>query len=120
MSSWFAFFRHRSDPSVRLDSEDIAALDSILRSVPSPRRRLLFTPAPGGTVHPFPEDEPPPDAGPSAQFPAFDSSEALSASLSSPVLREMRKDRGKFPPFTGGAVHYPLLTRTIRPLEQNS
>ena len=240
MFSWFAFFRHWSDASVRLDSEDLAALDSILRSVPSLRRGLLFTPAPVGTVHPFPEDEPlpmlalqlnfpriemletamaadgplyaltntqvlpwlahvnptqqvmltrsfpvpdprlrtPPGAlacsylvhypGDAqdinawlmhyvkhhpplmARFPGvreieiysrvdwcgglpwprevamqrnrlmFDTPEALSARLSSPVLGEMRKDRGKFPPFTGSAVHYPLLTRTIRPIEQDS
>ena len=50
----------------------------------------------------------------------FDTPEALSAGLSSPALVEMRKDRGKFPPFTGGAVHYPLLTQTIRSMAQDS
>jgi hypothetical protein len=240
MFSWFAFFRHESDVSVRLDPEDVAKVASILRSIRSLRRGLLFTPAPVGTVHPFPDDEPPPMLalqlnfpriemleaaaaadGPlctlmdtqalpwlahvnptqqamlirsfpvpdpqlptppgglacsylvhypgeaedinawlmhyvqhhpplMARFPGvrgieiysridwcgglpwpreaamqrnrlmFDTPEALSAGLSSPVLLEMRKDRAKFPPFTGGAVHYPLLTRTIAAREQGS
>lgn len=240
MFSLFVFFRHQSDTSVRLDREDVAKLASILQSIRSLRRGLLFTPAPVGTVHPFPDDEPPPMLalqlnfpriemleaagapdgplraltdtlalpwltqvnptqqvmltrsfpvpdpqlrtppdglacsylvhypGPAedinawlahyvthhpplmARFPSvreieiysrvdscgglpwpretamqrnrlmFDTPEALSAGLSSPVLLEMRRDREKFPPFTGGAVHYPLLTRIIAPMEQGS
>jgi len=49
-----------------------------------------------------------------------DAPEALGASLASPVLLEIQKDRAKFPPFTGSAVQYPLLTRTIRSIGQDS
>ncbi|WP_158931908.1 hypothetical protein [Acidisphaera sp. S103] len=41
----------------------------------------------------------------------FDSPEALSAGLLTPVLQEMRADFNQFPPFTGGNVHYVLETR---------
>ena len=45
----------------------------------------------------------------------FDSPEALSAGLLSPVLQEMRADFNLFPPFEGGNVHYVLETRFVRP-----
>jgi uncharacterized protein (TIGR02118 family) len=41
----------------------------------------------------------------------FDSPQALTASLRSPVLQEMRADFNRFPPFSGGNVHYVLETR---------
>lgn len=40
----------------------------------------------------------------------FDSPEALSAALLSPVIRTMRADYHAFPAFFGGNVHYPMLT----------
>lgn len=40
----------------------------------------------------------------------FDSAQALSAALLSPVIRSMRADFHQFPPFAGGNVHYPMLT----------
>jgi uncharacterized protein (TIGR02118 family) len=43
----------------------------------------------------------------------FDSPEALTAGLLSPVLQEMRADFHQFPPFEGGNVHYVLQTRVI-------
>jgi hypothetical protein len=45
----------------------------------------------------------------------FDSPAALSEALLSPALSGMRADYHQFPPFTGGNVHYPLLTQTVRP-----
>ncbi len=45
----------------------------------------------------------------------FDSAEALTAALRSPVREEMRADYHKFPPFDGGNAHYPLATLEIRP-----
>jgi hypothetical protein len=45
----------------------------------------------------------------------FDSPEALSAGLLSPVLTEMRADFNQFPPFEGGNVHYVLETRIFGP-----
>jgi hypothetical protein len=45
----------------------------------------------------------------------FDSPEALTAALNSPVRHEMRADFKKFPPYTGGNTHFPMLTRTVRP-----
>ena len=44
---------------------------------------------------------------------AFDSLEALQTSLNSDVRKEMRADFEKFPPFTGGNIHYPMHTRII-------
>jgi uncharacterized protein (TIGR02118 family) len=40
----------------------------------------------------------------------FDSPEALSAALASPILAEMRADSRSLPPFTGGSRHYPMRT----------
>jgi uncharacterized protein (TIGR02118 family) len=45
----------------------------------------------------------------------FDSPEALTAALNSPVRHEMRADFKKFPPFSGGNTHFPMLTRTLIP-----
>ena len=45
----------------------------------------------------------------------FDNPAALEASLVSPALHEMRADYRKFPPFSGGNVHYPFITLTINP-----
>ena len=44
---------------------------------------------------------------------AFDSPEALTAALNSPVRHEMRSDFARFPPFSGRVTHYPMLTRRI-------
>jgi hypothetical protein len=43
----------------------------------------------------------------------FDTPDALSAGLLTPVLQEMRADFNQFPPFEGGNVHYVLQTRMI-------
>jgi hypothetical protein len=45
----------------------------------------------------------------------FDDGPALAAALKSPVMQEMRADFHKFPPFTGGNVHFPMATVEIRP-----
>jgi len=45
---------------------------------------------------------------------AFDSPEALSAALDSPVRREMRASYGRLPPFSGRVTHYPMITRLVR------
>jgi len=44
----------------------------------------------------------------------FDSPEALTAALNSPVRHEMRADFKNFPPFSGGNTHFPMLTRVVR------
>lgn len=46
----------------------------------------------------------------------FDSAEALTAALHSPVRHEMRTDYRTFPPFQGGTAHFPMATETVRPL----
>jgi hypothetical protein len=46
----------------------------------------------------------------------FDSPQALALALSSDVIKRMRADFVKFPPFAGGNKHYPMLTRTVRPV----
>jgi hypothetical protein len=43
----------------------------------------------------------------------FDSPQALSDALLSPVIHDMRADFGQFPPFSGGNVHHPMLTRRL-------
>ncbi|MSQ21030.1 MAG: hypothetical protein EXR39_16115 [Betaproteobacteria bacterium] len=43
----------------------------------------------------------------------FDNPAALQASLNSPVRHAMREDFHKFPPFTGGNLHYPMITREV-------
>ncbi|MCK9917675.1 hypothetical protein MXD81_51910 [Microbacteriaceae bacterium K1510] len=45
----------------------------------------------------------------------FDDPSALTAALFSPVIAEMRADFARFPKFTGGNVHFPMLTREIVP-----
>ena len=45
----------------------------------------------------------------------FDSPAALSAGLTPDVMREMRADFRRFPPFEGGNTHYPLETRFVAP-----
>jgi uncharacterized protein (TIGR02118 family) len=45
----------------------------------------------------------------------FDDGPALKAALQSPVIKEMRADFHKFPPFTGGNVHFPMATMEVRP-----
>ena len=45
----------------------------------------------------------------------FDSPEALARALSSDVIKRMRADSARFPPFAGGNKHFPMLTRTVRP-----
>jgi hypothetical protein len=45
----------------------------------------------------------------------FDSAEALTAALNSPVRHEMRADFHKFPPFQGGSLHHAMATETVAP-----
>lgn len=45
----------------------------------------------------------------------FDSPEALTAALQSPVRHELRADFHTFPPFQGGNFHYPMWTDRVRP-----
>lgn len=43
----------------------------------------------------------------------FDSPEALTAALNSPVRHEMRADFHEFPAYEGGNTHFPMLTRVV-------
>jgi len=43
----------------------------------------------------------------------FDSAEALTAALQSPVRLEMRADFAAFPPYEGGNFHYPMATEEV-------
>jgi hypothetical protein len=45
----------------------------------------------------------------------FDSPQALAHALGSDVIKCMRADFVKFPPFAGGNKHFPMLTRVVRP-----
>jgi hypothetical protein len=45
----------------------------------------------------------------------FDSPGALAHALGSDVIKHMRADFVKFPPFAGGNKHFPMLTRVVRP-----
>jgi len=45
----------------------------------------------------------------------FDSHEALTAALESPVRAEMRADYLRFPKFSGKVTHFPMVTRVLRP-----
>jgi uncharacterized protein (TIGR02118 family) len=45
----------------------------------------------------------------------FDSPEALTAALQSPVRHEMRADYHRFPTFEGESFHFPAMTEAIRP-----
>jgi uncharacterized protein (TIGR02118 family) len=42
----------------------------------------------------------------------FDSPQALTAALNSPIRHEMRKDYQRSPPFAGRSTHYPMATRS--------
>ena len=44
---------------------------------------------------------------------AFDSAEALTAALNSPVRNEMRADYARLPPFSGRVTHYPMATSVL-------
>lgn len=44
---------------------------------------------------------------------AFDSAEALSAALNSPVRKEMRADYARLPPFAGRVTHFPMSTHVV-------
>jgi hypothetical protein len=46
---------------------------------------------------------------------AFDSADALTAALHSPVRHEMRADFAAFPPFTGPVTHFAMTTRVVHP-----
>ena len=43
----------------------------------------------------------------------FDSAEALTAALESPVRKEMRADYARLPPFSGRVTHYPMATSVL-------
>lgn len=43
----------------------------------------------------------------------FDSQDALTAALNSPVRHEMRAAFARFPPFTGPITHFPMTTLTV-------
>lgn len=45
----------------------------------------------------------------------FDDPDALAAALASPVIRDMRADFERLPPFRGGNAHFPMRTRRIAP-----
>lgn len=44
---------------------------------------------------------------------AFGDHRTLSAALTSPVMTEMRADFHRFPPFSGGNLHYPMSTVAV-------
>lgn len=44
----------------------------------------------------------------------FDSPEALTAALNSPLRHEMRADYHTFPPFEGNHQHFPMISRRLR------
>jgi len=46
---------------------------------------------------------------------SFGSPQALLDALNSPVRARMRADAGRFPPFTGGSLHFPMHTRVLYP-----
>jgi uncharacterized protein (TIGR02118 family) len=46
---------------------------------------------------------------------AFDSADALTAALHSPVRHEMRADFKAFPPFSGPVTHFAMTTRVVHP-----
>jgi hypothetical protein len=49
---------------------------------------------------------------------AFDSAEALTHALNSPVRHRMREDFRSFPAFTGPNTHFAMTTHAVRPHEQ--
>jgi hypothetical protein len=46
---------------------------------------------------------------------AFDSADALTRALNSPVRHRMREDYKTFPAFTGANTHYAMVTRVVEP-----
>jgi hypothetical protein len=60
MFSWFAFFRAAANPQPDIAEWELDAIATALRGIAGVREARLFTPAPPGTVHPFPDDEPAP------------------------------------------------------------
>lgn len=44
----------------------------------------------------------------------FDSVQALTDAVRSPIRHEMREDYNRFPPFSGKVFHYPMATRELR------
>ncbi|HVV92384.1 MAG TPA: EthD family reductase [Hyphomicrobiales bacterium] len=48
----------------------------------------------------------------------FDSAPALDAALASPVRHAMRDDFAAFPPYEGGAFHFPFATQAVHPRRQ--
>lgn len=51
---------------------------------------------------------------------AFDSAEALTAALHSPVREEMRADYLRLPRFNGRVTHYPMATRVVFSVGSNA
>jgi hypothetical protein len=45
----------------------------------------------------------------------FDTPQALTAALQSPVRHELHAHYHRFPPFSGGSLHFPMWTETIAP-----
>ncbi|MFJ1258288.1 ethyl tert-butyl ether degradation protein EthD [Cupriavidus sp. CuC1] len=45
----------------------------------------------------------------------FSSAGEMLEAIDSPVRLKMRQDAGSFPAFSGGAVHYPMFTKSITP-----
>jgi hypothetical protein len=43
----------------------------------------------------------------------FDQPDDVTRSMRSPTMQRMRADYAQFPPFSGGNVHYPMLTRDV-------
>jgi hypothetical protein len=50
----------------------------------------------------------------------FDSAEAITRAMNSPVRHEMRADFEKFPPFEGGNIHHPMWAETIFPSQTSA
>jgi hypothetical protein len=50
----------------------------------------------------------------------FDSAEALTAALQSPVRLEMRADFATFPAYEGGNFHYPMATEEVLPITSSA
>jgi hypothetical protein len=50
----------------------------------------------------------------------FDNPKALEHALKSEVIKRMRADFDRFPPFNGGNKHYPMMTRIVRPTKSTN
>lgn len=46
---------------------------------------------------------------------SFPSPTSMLAALESTTRARMREDNGKFPPFSGGAIHFPMMTTLLQP-----